>query len=131
MQKHMYEDLPEVLFQEERLLRFIREEFTTIVHDMKRAGHIDSLEIVGSWGLARAVEKLITEHALAVEADISSLRDALGRMPHYIGSLDTLGDMISSATSCVNTFSFILKMFGGRLAQSTREKIEEELLGEA
>ncbi len=130
MQKHIYEDLPEILFQEEALLRAIRQEFTTIVHDMKLAGHFDGLETVGSYGLSDAVEKLIVEHALAVravDADISGLKNALGRMPYYIGSLDTLEDVINAATACANIFSFVLKMFGGRVEEAVAEKVRKFL----
>ena len=129
MEKYLYEELPEVLFQEEMLLRSIRQEFTTIVHDMKSAGHFDSLETVEGYGLSDAVKKLITEHALAVEAtdaDISGLKTALTLMPYHTGPLDTLEDMIAIAIVCVNTFSFILKTFGARMVDVTTSKIEVE-----
>ncbi len=130
MQKHVYEDLPEVLFQEEALLRSIRQEFTTIVLAMKMTGRFNSREEVGLYSLSNAIEKLIAEHALATEAigaDISGLKDALGRMPYYIGSLDTLEDVINAATACANIFSFILKMFGGRVEEAVAEKVRKSL----
>jgi len=134
MKKHVYEALPEVLFQEEQLLRSIRQEFTTIVHDMKSAGHFDSLETVEGYGLSDAVKKLITEHALAVEAtdaDISGLKTALAHIPYHTGPLDTLESVIAMATVCVNTFSFILKMFGAHMVDVAASEIERSPLDEA
>lgn len=130
MQKHVYEDLPEVLFQEERLLRFIREEFTTIVHDMKRAGYFDSLEIVGSWSLARAVKRLIDGNLLEVcpnRVGLSKLKKAIEGIRATTGPMDTPEEVVDTAVMCVLVLSKLLEVFGDRIVSLTKEEVEKFL----
>lgn len=131
--KTIYEELPEVLFQEEKLLRFIREEFTVIALDMKAAGYFDNLSTVGDYALSDAVRALIDKRALvAGNCDLNKLKDTILRLPLYGGgSLSTQEQVLEKAIMCLEVFGVILLAFGGGILQKVREEVREALSDEA
>jgi len=133
MEKYLYEELPEVLFQEEMLLRSIRQEFTTIVQDMKLAGHFDSLGTVGSYALSNAVKALIDKHALAAgDCDLNKLRNTVLRLPLYAeSSLSTQKQVLEKAIMCLEVLEVVLLTFGGDILQKVREEVRRALFDEA
>jgi len=132
MEEHIYEELPEVLFGEEKLLRCIRQEFTTIAFDMKAAGYFDNLSTVGSYALSDAVKALIDKRALAGDCDLNELRDTVLRLPLYAeSSLSTQEQVLEKAIMCLEVFEVILLTFGGGILQKIREEVRRVLFDEA